>query len=213
MKMLNAVLFGVLAMITSAVHAAPEDPFSVGVFLGHTNADLQARYTNALTTFEADDSNTESLALNFSYYFTDWFAIDVFGTGDIKADDLFREVEIEPGEGSDFEVGKNSGGVYALFQWGSEIYMKGRIGLGVSEITFETADNKSTHRSIGYSYGVSIGKRFGIGSLELSYIRNPDVKVSQTDFAEDFSGSAGNTLIVRRQVTYETFAAGYVFHF
>ncbi len=226
MKNLLVAAFSLLLFtVTAAATAAPESPFHVGVMLGEITLDIQSHDYDAENTsnLEAQDSQHISLMINGGYSILDWLAVEAQYATMLGADEVYGEVRTSytNSAASDFstmEISTTAAGVYAVFQYPGPFYAKARFGIASSTAKFETDFASESYSSTHLSYGFSLGQEFGIGSLEFTYMRYPDVQVSRQDFEEVFmpEGGTGDNrtgVTVARRLTHEILAIGYIFKF
>jgi hypothetical protein len=213
----------ILATYASVASAAPETPFYVGVLLGDSTLDIQSRahIDNEPTVpnsydFEAQDSQTLAFMASGGYRFTDLIGVEVQYTTSLVSDRVYGAVKVNNSSKSQMDSSISALGVYAVFQGGEDAYVRGKIGIGQATAAFDTDFANVTFSSMDLSYGVAVGQKLGsLGSVELTYMRYPDIKVSRQKFADDFRSTPAydSYTTVRRDLTLEVLMVGYVFQF
>jgi hypothetical protein len=211
----------VLSVYASSASALPDSAFFVGTLFGDSTLDIQSKTyddTNlpTSTVFEAQDSQAFSFLVMGGMRFTDWVALEVQYMTSLQADKVYGAVRVNGGPTSQMDLSMAALGTYAVFQGGEDAYVKARVGFAKADAIFETDFANATFSSVDLSYGLSIGQKLGsLGSVELMYMRYPDIKVSRQKFAEDFGSTSPYTdrTTVRRDLTAELLAVGYVFQF
>ena len=221
---------------TGTVAAAPEDPFYAGIMLGEYTLDIQSHNydsrkeidnegnpvadTEIRVNYEAQDSQKMAHLIMGGYSILDWLAVEAQFAFSLGADEVYGETRTETtGENSEYstmEISTSAAGIYAVFQTSGEAYVKARLGVANSTADFETDYASESFSSTHLSYGLSIGQQFGIGALELLYMRYPDVQVSRKQFEDTFLSGEGDTrngVTVARRLTSEILAVGYIFKF
>lgn len=220
MKKFLVAATAILSFYANTVSALPDSPFFVGALLGDSTLDIQSRTHSESdvpdTNFEAQDSQSLSFMVMGGMRFTDWIGLELQYMTGLQNDKVYGSVQVNGGPKSQMHASMSALGTYAVFQGGQDAYVKARIGFGKADATFETDFANATFSSVDLSYGVSIGQKMGsLGSVELMYMRYPDIKVSRQKFKEDFGSTApfNDYTTVRRDLTAEVLAVGYVFQF
>ncbi len=209
-----------LSLYASSVSALPDKAFFVGTLLGDSTLDIQSRSHSESdapdSNFETQDSQAFSFVLFGGMRFTDWLGLELQYMQNLSPDKIYGAVQVNGKAKSQMDASMSAFGTYAVFQAGEDIYAKVRLGIGKADATFETDFANVTNSTTNLSYGLSIGQKLGpLGSVELMYMRYPDIKVSRQKFAEDFSSNVPDNdyTTVRRELTAEVLAVGYVFQF
>lgn len=221
MKKFLMATVAILSVYTGSTYALPESPFYVGTLLGDSTLDIQSRTYSETdspdTTFEAQDSQALAFLVTGGMRFTDMLGAEIQFMTNLDKDKVYGAVQVNGGAKSQMDLSMSAFGAYGLFQAGGDAYVKGRLGIGKADATFETDFANATFSSLSLSYGVSIGQKLGsLGSVELTYMRYPDIKVSRQKFAEDFGSTIpanNDRTTVRRDLRAEVLAVGYVFQF
>lgn len=221
MKKFLMATAAMLSIYTNSASALPDSAFFVGTLFGDSTLDIQSKsydYTASPDTmFEVQDSQSFSFLLMGGMRFTDWLGLEVQYMTSLQSDKVYGAVRVNAApETSAMDLSMSALGAYAVFQGGEDAYVKGRLGFGKADATFETDFANATYSSVDLSYGVSIGQKLGsLGSVELMYMRYPDIKVSRQKFAEVFGSTypIQDATTVRRDLTAELLAVGYVFQF
>lgn len=227
MKNLRIAFFSLLTLtFTAGCYAESEGPFNIGVLIGESTLNIRGNYYDVPINggreahYQTKKAEAVSLVLTGSYDVLDFLAVEVQLASMLQPDTIFRGVDTPGGGESSMKVTSNAFGTYAVYKLGGDAYVKARLGLAVSNAKFETDAANQSYSDFGISYGISIGQKFGIGALEILYMRYPDLKVSKPEFASRFdSGAALNVngeksnVTISRDLSNEVFSVGYVFTF
>jgi len=219
--MAAVAVIGSLHMQTAV--AAPESPFFVGVALGDTGLGIRGRshiegqptVPNTLD-FESDDSQTFSILVNGGFLFTDHIGIEAVVLSSLMNDRVFSSVKVNNEPLSEFHSDTTAMGLYGVFKAGGDFYAKGRFGFAKSQANFEADFASESFSTTGLSFGAAIGQKLGsIGSVELSYMRYPDIKVDKDQFNQSFKSSPAynSGVSISRTLSFQSITIGYVFEF
>lgn len=225
-KFLVGAAAAIFSCYASMTLAAPESPFFVGALLGDSTLDIQSRahvegYPSSpkTTDFEIQDSQTFAFMVLGGYRFTDMIGIEAQYVTSLMDDKIYGAISVNtlPPVTSELHSSISAMGVYAVFRGGEDAYVKGRIGVANSEASFDADFASVSFSDTNLSFGVAIGQKLGsLGSVELSYMRYPDIQVDRKKFAEDFGSTAplnSYTTVRRDGLRLDTLMLGYVFQF
>ncbi|HEY9032790.1 MAG TPA: outer membrane beta-barrel protein [Pseudomonadales bacterium] len=220
MKNLRPAFFSLLVICAASASAEVETPFHIGLYGGDSTINVRATYQdvppnppgNHISNFKAEKSHALAMTLAGAWQFADNWMLEMQLASSLKQDSLFRQVDTPQGKSS-LKVGSSAFGTYIVYKAGGETYVKGKLGLGISNIDVETNAASDTYSKFGYSYGIAVGQKLGIGSLEITYMRYPDVSISNSEFGDTFDTGTASTLTISRYLRHEIFSFGYVFSF
>lgn len=223
--LMNALAIIVSCYATTVFAAPPDSPYFVGTMLGDSTVQLRSKayVADELTvpktySFTANETQTLSLMVMGGYRFTDMIGIEGQITRTLTKDKVYGSIKVDNSALSELHSSMNAVGAYALFQFGGDAYFKARAGLAKSGIKLEADFANDKFSSTGFSYGVSVGQKLGkLGSVELIYMRYPEIKVDNQKFTEDFfsdpSGPYSSYTSIQRNLKCEVLMLGYVFQF
>jgi hypothetical protein len=222
-KILLVAAAAMLSVQSPVIFAAPDSPFYVGALIGDSTLNIRARthIENEPTVpqtidFEANDSQTYSLAAEGGFLFADNFGVEVQYLTSLMPDKVFGTVKVNNDPKSEMESKVNALGVFGVLQLGSELYGRVKLGVGKAEASFDTDFASASYSTTGLSFGLAVGQQLGsYGSVELTYTRYPDIDVNKTDFAKSFGSSpAYNSYTkVSSDLALQAIMVGYIFKF
>lgn len=221
-KILVGALATMIASFASEALAAPESPFFVGIMAGDSTLDIQSKAWVAEQPsspreqlYQIQDSQTFSYMLTAGYRFTDMMAIEGQLTSSMMDDKVYGLIKVNTKTG-ELNSSIAAMGVYSVFQFGEDAYFKARAGVAQSIANFDSPVASASFSATGLSFGAAIGQKLGsLGSVELTFMRYPEIKVSRQKFASDFSSTLPyhSYTTVRRDLNLEVLMVGYVFQF
>ena len=226
MKNLSIVFFSLLTL-SFAAHAyeQPENPFTVGGLIGVSTHELGATNNyipqdkTRAAVYKNDRAKTVSLLLLGSYSILDSLLVEMQFVTSLGDEKVFGTVDTPSGSTTSMKVSNYAAGTYAVYKLGGDAYVKARLGLGFSSSKFETGNASQEFSDFGISYGISVGQKFGPGSLEFIYMRYPDIHTSQSKFSHRFDvqpivpTDTGSSIDIRRRQKLQYFMIGYVYSF
>lgn len=237
MKNLLVAFFSLLTLSLANLSFADSDGEEIGLTVGGYLSTISLRtravYNNVPTDgisrayeYHMRRSNSMGLTLLGSYSVLDWLEVEAQATLGIMPKTMFKEVSTPNNGTSKMEVNSNTFGTYAVFKFGSEAYVKAKLGLGVSMTEYKTSAAKETFSDFGISYGLAAGQKLGPGSVEIMYMVYPAGNVDQDKFNRRFGngtrnadGSCNNiykscsSYSVGRRQNLTVFSLGYVYTF
>ncbi len=244
MKNLLVAFFSLLTLSFANLSFADSDREEIGLTIGGYLSTISLRTRLVYNNVPAKDtsrayeyhmrrSNSMGLTLLGSYSVLDWLEVEAQATLGVMPKTLFKEVAT-PSKTADptqtgtskMEVNSNLFGTYAVFKFGSEAYVKAKLGLAMNATEYKTSAAKETFSSTGISYGLAAGQKLGPGSVEIMYMVYPAGNVDQDKFNRRFGngtrnadGSCNNiykscsSYSVGRRQNLTVFSLGYVYTF
>lgn len=222
-KLLMAAVVVISSLQVPAVFASADSPFFVGISVGDTTLNTRARshiedYPVAPRdlNFRADDSQTYSLLINGGYLFTENWGIEGVILTSLMPDKIFGIVKVNNEPESEFNSKTTALGIYAVYKAGSEFYAKGKVGLANSQVNFDADFASESFATAGLSFGGAVGQKLGkLGSIELSYMRYPTIKVDKAKFNQSFTSTPAynNGISISRSLAFQSITVGYIFEF
>lgn len=206
--------------------ATADRPFTIGATMGYSTVHVQGRYIDASdgSTPEANYKQRKTQAPNAilfgSYLLNENWLLELQLAPGLQSSTLFRSMTLESGEVSNMRMTNHAAGLFGVYQAGHELYMKLKFGLGYAMADIETDESSKTFSRIGITYGISVGREMGPGSLEFMFMRYPDISVSRSSFQDAFPllSDPANPLIessvqTRRHLKYNVLSVGYIYNF
>jgi hypothetical protein len=174
--------------VVSTVQAAiPEDPWYVGIHYGagqlysgiqyhvssHDNPPIGSSIGGEDTiaqNYSQRVSKSSATLMNAGFAFAKNWAVETqvaisglldmpFFNGNEK---VFDEAELSA----------NAFGLYGVYQAGTDVYFRARMGLGVTNMSLSGGEVDASYTGYGLSYGLSVGKKIGsLGGVEVTYMR------------------------------------------
>lgn len=158
-----------------------------------------------------------------SYSILDWLEVEgqlAFNLGDKT---LFKYTYTEDNGGnatSALKVNSNAAGVFSVFKFGNDAYLKAKIGLGVNITEYKTSAANEKLTDFGLAAGLAVGQKLGPGAVEFMYMRYPDTRISNSKVNTRFNGAEINqgghersNLSMSSKQKLEFFSIGYVYTF
>lgn len=226
MKNLSIVFFSFLTLSFAAqIHAQPDNPFTVGGLIGISTHQINATNNyipqdgTRAATYENERAKTVSLLMLGSYSILESLLVEVQFVTTLGDQKIFGTVDTPSGNPTSMKVSNYAAGTYAVYKLGGDAYVKARLGLGFSSAKFKTGNASQEFSDFGISYGISVGQKFGPGSLEFMYMRYPDIHTSSSKVSQRFdvqplnAGDTGSTIDIRRRQKLQYFMIGYVYSF
>lgn len=126
----------------------------------------------SLSAFNQDFTYS-SLGFNWGYRYSEVFAVEASGMFSISDE---RDDIISEDLGTSVDTSFNTVGVYATLQNKGSVYVKGRLGLAQSRITYSASRYESeSEGNFGFAYGVGVGAKAENVRFELEHYTLPDV--------------------------------------
>lgn len=240
MKNLHLAFFTLIAFSFSQLSLAYDDDkigLSLGGFLGASMLKPNASYTHYPTkgTIPSDRPTDKAITLHqkkanilstmgiLSYSILDWLEVEgqlAFNLGDKK---LFKYVYTEKNGGeseSTLKVNSNAAGVFSVFKFGNDAYIKGKIGLGVNITEYKTSAANEKLTDFGLAGGIAVGQKLGPGAIEFMYMRYPDTRINNSKVNRRFNtaetaqgGHENSHLSMSSKQKLEFFSVGYIYTF
>lgn len=242
MKNLYLAFFTLIAFSFSQLSMAYDDDkigLSIGGFLGASMLKPNASYTRhpekgssggPTGTDRAIDlhqkkANILSTMGILSYSILDWLEVEGQLAFNLGSKTLFKYAYTENNGGnaqSSLKVNSNAAGVFSVFKWGNDAYLKAKVGLGVNITEFKTSAANEELTDFGLAAGLAVGQQFGPGAIEFMYMRYPDTRISSSKVDRRFNSSSGqvehsgldnSNLSMSSKQKLEFFSIGYVYTF
>lgn len=224
MNQLKLLSVGLSFTLLSSLCAAFEaNTFYIGGALGNARLDIDASYRTLSDPLPLHNNRVE-----YSYAQSDYEAAGYVFYGGwniahhwaLEAQYVFMEKDDMMAK--NLEVQGGAAGLYGVYQFGGDVYVKLLFGLGQSRGDFSAprTNTEFSGSDVSYSYGLKVGYTVGPGAVELMYMRYPDLKVPRAKFANETS--AGNFdangvnmggVYLSRRMTTEILAFGYNYTF
>lgn len=216
-------------LLSSLCAAFDANTFYIGGALGNARIDIDASYqtkSEPLPRFNNEVLNTYSQSDYEAAGYVFYGGWNIAHNWALEAQYVFMESDDMMAK--NLEVQGGAAGLYGVYQFGGDAYVKLLFGVGQSTGDF-TAPKTQTEYSgseVSYSYGLKVGYTVGPGAVEFMYMRYPDLKVPRAEFAQQ--SSAGNTIAdpndpnnvtnlggvnLSRRMTTEILAFGYNYTF
>ncbi|MCY4045610.1 MAG: hypothetical protein OXE99_11080 [Cellvibrionales bacterium] len=178
-----------LCLASAAQAAIPEDPWYVGIHYGAGQLYSGAQYhingkDNApLGQNDGEDSiaqnysqrmsSSSATMINAGFAFSKHWAVETQGAMSGVLDmpffngneKLFDEAELSA----------QAFGLYGVYQAGSDVYMRARLGVGLTNMSLSGGEIDASYTGYGLTYGLTFGKKLGkLGGFEITYMRYAD---------------------------------------
>ena len=135
-----------------------------------------------------DDIDTGNLGIALGSIAESGFGYELFYAFSVIDDE-------DSSNGVDIEADTDVLGFFVVYQTRGDVYFKGKLGYGFSNVTFDIEDQGSVDESEDdFSFGVGVGFPIGEGALEVSYYRFPEI--------DDFDGVDVDAEVEMLNLTY-----------
>lgn len=211
MKNLHLAFFTLLAFSFSQLSLAYGDDdkigLSLGGYLGASMLKPNASYTNypayqsgqgpaetdRPTTTHQKRANVLTTMGVLSYRILDWLEVEGQIALNLGDKTLAKNVYLDKADGNStgtLKVNTNAAGVFSVFRFGGDAYVKGKIGLGVNMTEYKTGSANEKLTDFGLAAGIAVGHKAGPGYIEFQYMRYPHTRIKSSKVSERFAGSS-----------------------